>query len=40
MLCPYRDEITAARQCGFDVTDQLLIRLFALSDTGEKIGVQ
>jgi hypothetical protein len=25
---------------GFDVTDQLLIRFFALSDTGEIMGVQ
>jgi hypothetical protein len=25
---------------GFDVTDQLLIRLSALADTGEKMGVQ
>jgi hypothetical protein len=24
----------------FDVTDQLLIRIFALTDTGEKMGVQ
>jgi hypothetical protein len=34
-LVPYVDEITSD-QCGFDVTDQLLIRFFA--DTWEKNG--
>jgi hypothetical protein len=39
-LSPHIDEINGDHQCGFNATDQLLIRFLHLSVTADKMGVQ